>query len=106
MKKFFLLIYSIILIKFNKFITLFMQTPNVKNTEETILKITSSNSSVSRYGDGEFLIMSGKGIYFQEYSKLLQRRLNEVIKSKGKKHIVCIPDVFESTERFTDAAEE
>lgn len=81
-----------------------MKRPLVASTEETIEKINKDKCSVSRYGDGEFLIMSGKSIGFQSYSDQLSNRLKEIIISQQKDHIVCIPNVFNEPSWFNDRA--
>ena len=81
-----------------------LEIPLVASTEETIDKIIKDKSSVSRYGDGEFLIMEGNGIGFQSYSDQLSNRLKEIIISQQKDHIVCVPDVFNDLNRLNDRA--
>jgi glycosyltransferase family protein len=87
---------------YNKLVPLVIKPPLVRITDETLDKIINDNCSVSRYGDGEFNIMTGKSQFFQEYDNGLRLRLIEIIRSQGKNHIVCIPDVFDNLNRFTD----
>jgi glycosyltransferase family protein len=50
-----------------------------------------SGASLCRYGDGEFLIMRGKGIAFQEADDKLAQRLKEIIVSNNKNVLVGLP---------------
>jgi glycosyltransferase family protein len=91
-------------VQYNKFLALVKRPPVVKNTDETLNKIVTNKVSVSRYGDGEFAIMNGKSLLFQDYSKELASKLKEIVKSNKENHIVCIPDVFNDLIRFRDYA--
>ncbi|WP_225228912.1 SP_1767 family glycosyltransferase [Bacillus sp. PS06] len=110
LKKILLKLYYIILddllprmtVLYNKFVSKVVKPPLVRTTDETIDKIIKDKCSVSRYGDGEFkIILKGKQ-YFQEYDDNLRNRLVEILNSNSNNHIVCIPDVFGSLDRFTD----
>lgn len=94
--------YMIILYNKNFFSKLFI--PKVKSTDETIEKLLSSKVSMSRYGDGEFSLMNRVNLKFQDYDNNLEKRLKEIIVSNKKNHIVCIPDVFEKKDIYTENA--
>ena len=51
--------------------------------EVTIREIIKGKSYI-RFGDGEYIIMGGKGIYFQDYSNELKNRLTEVFIKNNK----------------------
>ncbi|MCV9884797.1 SP_1767 family glycosyltransferase [Metabacillus halosaccharovorans] len=87
---------------YNKIFSFFVRPPLVKSTEETLNKIISGQVSISRYGDGEFSLMYGRSLLFQQHSKELQIRLREIINSKHKNHEVCIPNVFNNVDHFND----
>lgn len=70
--------------------------PQIKSVDETIDTILKSKCSVSRFGDGEYKLMSGKDISFQRYSEEIASRLKEVMKNKDENIIVCLPDIFGS----------
>ncbi|MGE7663624.1 SP_1767 family glycosyltransferase [Peribacillus sp. NPDC097197] len=91
-------------ILYNWAYSLVVEPPIIHNTDETINKMVATKCSVSRYGDGEFSLMNGKGLLFQPYSHELSKRLKEVINSEVKNHIVCIPYAIKSTEWCTDIA--
>ncbi|MGX2961378.1 SP_1767 family glycosyltransferase [Peribacillus sp. JNUCC 23] len=94
-----------ITIPYNRIITFILPPPVVKTTDETLDKIVSNKYSVSRYGDGEFALMYGESLMFQSHSEELRLRLNEIVKSKQQRHMVCIPNVFESVNWCTEKSE-
>lgn len=63
----------------------------IKNSSETVFYIKMHKCSVSRFGDGEFEVMSGSGNGFQSSNNELAHRLIEVISNPIKNHIICIP---------------
>jgi glycosyltransferase family protein len=77
--------------------------PTVKNRFETLDKITQENVSMSRFGDGEFMLMCGESIPFQEHSRHIEERLKEIIKSENDNIIICIADFFGSLEQYTES---
>jgi glycosyltransferase family protein len=83
------------------FVTKLVSPPNVKTIEETINKIINDKCSISRFGDGELKLISGKDISFQNHSQLLEDRLKEVLLSNTDNHMVCIPHVFGDNRQYT-----
>lgn len=75
--------------------------PSVMNTISTLNMILKDNVSISRYGDGEFNIMSGYDIGFQESSNDLFTNLKRVIDNPIPNCLIGIPDVFNGMSRFT-----
>lgn len=53
--------------------------PKIKNLEETIDKLISSDCSIARFGDGEIAIINGNDIPFQKFDKSLSIRLTEIL---------------------------
>lgn len=78
--------------------------PKVKGSLDTLDYILKHCCSVSRYGDGELLLMNGWYIGFQKRDSLLQQRLKEIIGSSVPNHIVCLPCVFEGIGTFEQLA--
>ncbi|WP_313239333.1 SP_1767 family glycosyltransferase [Sphingobacterium multivorum] len=78
--------------------------PLVMTIEETIEHIISEKSSVSRFGDGEMLLIGGEGIRFQHDDGELSKRLAEVLTSDLTNHIVCISDAFVDLDRYNRRA--
>ena len=49
------------------------------STSDTLNEIITHNRSISRFGDGEYLLISGKSIIFQRYNSTLGNKLKEVL---------------------------
>ena len=65
---------------------------NILDSFESIQYIIDHKCSISRYGDGELSLFSGKGIGFQEVDNNLVERLQHVLKATdAPNHIVGIP---------------
>ena len=54
---------------------------NIASRKETLDEIINSHKSLARFGDGEFKIIFGIGLDFQEKSKLLKAKLLNVLNS-------------------------
>lgn len=91
---------------FNFFLLIFNKYPNVLDSHKSITIIIDKRLSVARFGDGELMIIRGKGWGFQQYDKDLAKRLVEILKSDNSAVAICIPDVFEDRSRFTKAAKQ
>ncbi|MDR1671860.1 MAG: SP_1767 family glycosyltransferase [Bacteroidales bacterium] len=76
-------------------------TPEIISISDTIRKIVDERCSVSRFGDGELLLIGNCSIGFQEKSEALSVRLVETLQSKNKKHMVCLSDTFRNLNRYT-----
>jgi glycosyltransferase family protein len=88
----------------NSFMSKFITPPIVKTTDETLEKIIRDKCSVSRFGDGEFGLMYGENLIFQTNHPELRKKLKEIIKRDLENHIVCIPNVFNNLDCFTDSS--
>lgn len=73
----------------------------VEDTMATIEYILSNHVSVSRYGDGEYMVMAHKGNGFQKPNEKLCERLKEVLNSRLHNHIVCLPYAFVDVSHMT-----
>lgn len=58
--------------------------------DETIDLVVSKKLSVARFGDSEYLYMSGGGDGLQSSSKKLQRKLQEVMRNTDSRLLVCM----------------
>ena len=65
--------------------------PKIMTIRDTLNEISEKSLSVCRYGDGEFKIMDGEKIFFQENSSSLSERLKEVISTKDSRVLICLP---------------
>lgn len=63
----------------------------VKDDLDTINYILKSGVSVSRYGDGEFLLMDNVKIGFQKGDPALAQRLRDILHHPIPNHISCLP---------------
>ena len=95
----------ITVLMFNLLLSLLVK-PRVRNTEETLDKVVNDRVSISRFGDGEFKIIAGESLFFQENEPILRMRLQEILRAKLDNHVVAIPDVFGSIDKFTDKSKE
>lgn len=69
--------------------------PKIQTIDDTLEKIIQDRVSICRYGDGEFKIMDGDKIFFQNGNEQLSNRLKEVIKSNNDKILICIPSFLD-----------
>lgn len=77
----------------------------IKTIEETLDFIIENHACVSRFGDGETDIMRGKNIPYQTYNPELAQKLRNIISIQSNEDfVVCLSDVFEGQERYTDSA--
>lgn len=77
-----------------------VQIPIIKSADETLDKILRDKCSLSRFGDGEFGVMNGSRIHFQNRSPELAQRLKEVIKSDIPELLIGLPDCFGSLDNY------
>lgn len=74
--------------------------PIIKNTDETLDKILQEHCSMSRYGDGEFEVMTGSGNGFCTYSPFLAEKLKTILSEEIPNHIVGLPYAVISQENL------
>ncbi|HEL1584850.1 TPA: DUF1792 domain-containing protein [Streptococcus suis] len=85
-----------------------MNTPTipirVKPISQSLDYILEHSCSVARFGDGEMDIIAGHSIPYQDYAPQLASELKEILGLESNQHfMVCLSDVFENRERYTDA---
>ena len=93
----FLVVYPLYKLKYER---LKPEFPKVKNTFETIRLLIDSHKSLARFGDGEFNIIAGGGIGFQNPNKKLAIELRRVLESNDDECLIGISDVFSGLSRF------
>lgn len=99
-------IYRLYLIFKEKVICCIYKSPIVMGNEETINKILNDRCSISRFGDGEFFLLTGKkGFDFQKRNAELSKRLLEVLKSNESGLLIGIPKVFQNSDLKMRTAE-
>lgn len=77
---------------------------NILSYEDTINELLTSNKSLSRFGDGELLIVCGEKLGFQDTNNELSKRLAEVLSSNDDRVLIGVPDVlnYEAFDRLTE----
>ena len=78
--------------------------PIIRTEEELIREIQTNGCSMARFGDGEFSLIQGNDLKFQKYDRRLANELHEILIEKKSKLMVCIPDVFEGLDQYTERA--
>jgi len=73
--------------------------------KQTVKKALTEGKSIIRFGDGEFILMSGAGIHYQEPNKPLQKNLSNILKTyienpDESNYILCMPNQFLSCNGF------
>lgn len=81
--------------------------PTVKSIEETIEKVVKDKCSVARYGDGEFNIMFGNAIDFQQYDERLSQKMKDILQLNDEKFLVCLAgELYEKDKNATPQAKQ
>lgn len=75
--------------------------PIIMEDDETLDYILQNGCSIARFGDGEFNLIRGVGIKFQEYSVDLCKKLEKVAAVKKDNVLICLPNIFKSLSHFT-----
>ncbi len=70
--------------------------PQIKSKQETLQELVTSTRSIARFGDGEFRLLLGEGITYQEHNKILEARLRIVLASDEPDILIGIPSLFGS----------
>ena len=79
----------------------------VKDIDQSLDLILKDNKSVVRFGDGEFDLIRGDSIPYQDYQKELAKRLKQMIlKGNQNNVLVCLPDVFNNLNRYGQYAQD
>ena len=71
-----------------------VKLPKVLNLYDSLYALVDSNKSLARFGDGEFKIMMGENINFQQHDPKLANRLEEILRNDLEDLMVGIPDTF------------
>lgn len=85
----------------NKF---FCKEPYILGTHESLDLILNCKKSLARFGDGEFNLMLGKSIGFQEANQTLSRRLSEVLSNQIENLEIGLPKTFGSLKAYKKEA--
>ncbi len=70
---------------------------SVMSIDETLDELLKTEKSLIRFGDGEFNIMNGYSIAFQEYNEELARGMKEILLTANQEEmLLCMPEVFKA----------
>lgn len=81
-----------------------LQKPQIMSMNDTIHYIIKHKVSVSRFGDGEFSLVAGKGISFQSVNGFLVDKLRKILVADTPNHIACLPITMVSTKSVNEKA--
>lgn len=76
------------------------RTPEVLSINETLDILINTQKSLVRFGDGEILLMNGRGTSFQNSEMGIADSLKNILISKQENLIVALPDVFDGLEEY------
>ena len=79
------------------------KTPNVLSVDETLDILLSTERSLVRFGDGEILLINGRGTAFQNSEAGIGEELCDTLESDQENLMVAIPDVFDGLEKYIPA---
>ena len=71
-----------------------IKIPIIKTIDQTIETLINTEKSLVRFGDGEFELLEGKSISFQESSQEISLRMKEVLSSKDDNIMIAIPKII------------
>ena len=77
----------------------------VKDVNKSLDLILENRKSVVRFGDGEFDLIRGDSIPYQNYEPELAEKLKKIIlRGNFNNTLVCLPDVFKGLNRYNHYA--
>ncbi len=71
-----------------------VRLPKVLSQTDSVKEIIKTKKSVARFGDGEFNLILGNAIGFQEFDPKLQARLKEILTTKDDSILIGISNRF------------
>ena len=78
--------------------------PKIISSKETVKLIIDGRYSISRFGDGEFALIFGRNLKFQQYSTTIRDELKRILRSKESNLLIGIPDIFGNNLLYTSSA--
>lgn len=75
---------------------------NICTVEESLEKLAESNKSLARFGDGEFAVIHGGEIGFQDKNGELGDRLNYVLSHPVENCFIAVPDAINNYDNLTE----
>lgn len=71
---------------------------SVMSIDETLDELLKTEKSLVRFGDGEFNLINGNSIAYQEYQEDLAQEMREILlhaDDTENKVLICLPEIFE-----------
>ncbi|MDK6636147.1 MULTISPECIES: SP_1767 family glycosyltransferase [Streptococcus] len=71
---------------------------SVMSIDETLDQLLETEQSLIRFGDGEFNLINGNSIAYQEYQEELAQEMREILlhaDDTENKVLICLPEIFE-----------
>ena len=71
---------------------------SVMSIDETLDELLETEKSLVRFGDGEFNLINGNSIAYQEYQEDLAQEMREILlhaDDTENKVLICLPEIFE-----------
>lgn len=71
---------------------------SVMSIDETLDQLLEMEQSLIRFGDGEFNLINGNSIAYQEYQENLAQEMREILlhaDDTENKVLICLPEIFE-----------
>ncbi|MEE0805237.1 MAG: GT-D fold domain-containing glycosyltransferase [Prevotellamassilia sp.] len=80
--------------------TEYLKALKIMSMDDTLEYVITNRCSMTRYGDGEFLVMGGGGNGFQKEDEKLATRLRQVLKDPLPNLLICIPSFLKDVSPF------
>lgn len=81
-------------------------TVNVMSVDDTIAELLETDKSLVRFGDGEFLMIRGGNIHFQNENKDLSELLADIVRYKDDGLMVSVQDIFNGLDMYVPKSQE
>lgn len=78
----------------------YLKALHIMSMNETLRYVIANRCSMTRYGDGEFLVMGGGGNGFQKEDKKLALRLCQILQEPLPNLLICIPSFLKDVTPF------
>ena len=76
----------------------------VKSVDETLDFMLQNPCSVIRFGDGEFILIKGNWIVYQDYDPKLVAELENILRMESNENrLICLPPMFDSLSPYIDS---
>ena len=81
-------------------------TVNVMSVDDTITELLQTDKSLVRFGDGEFLMIRGGNVHFQNVDKALSESLADIVGYRDDGLMVSVQDIFDGLDLYVPKSQE